>query len=97
MNYSVSWSYLFEHYNEEIKNDSVDLLNSLVDNIEDEPIDKEGPNIFINKYSDLGSCEIDKNYDWIDDIRQWHPDLDLANVTTFLQQVHNESALNFEA
>ncbi|CAG8638872.1 13358_t:CDS:1, partial [Cetraspora pellucida] len=45
-----------------------------------------GPNTIIDKYSDLGSREIDKNHDWVGDIRQRHPDLDFENVTAFLQQ-----------
>jgi len=43
------------------------------------------PNTIIDNYSDLGSCEIDKNYDWVDDFRRRHLNLNLADVSTFLQ------------
>src|SRR5688572_24311285 len=56
-----------------------------------------GPNAIIEKYSDLGSREIDKNYNWVGDVRQRHPSTDFANVTTFLQQVRDENTLDSES
>lgn len=54
------------------------------------------PNTIIDNNSDLGSREIDKNYDWVDDFRRRHPNLNLADVSTFLQRLRDEDTINTE-
>ena len=41
MNNTFSWSYLFNYYIAEIESNPADLLSSLIDNIEDELVNKE--------------------------------------------------------
>ena len=55
-----------------------------------------GPNTTIDNYSDLGSREIDKNYDWVGDFRRRHPNLNLSDVSTFLQRIRNEETIDAE-
>jgi len=44
--------------------------------------------------SDLGSRDIDKNYDWVSDLRLRYPDLDLAIISNFIQQAREST--NFD-
>ncbi|CAG8731866.1 2836_t:CDS:1 [Cetraspora pellucida] len=55
-----------------------------------------GPNTSIDNYSDLGSHEMDRNYDWVGDFRQRHPNINIADVSNFLQQVCNEDNIDAE-
>jgi hypothetical protein len=54
------------------------------------------PNSVFEQHSDLGSREIDKNHDWAGDFRRCHSNLNIEDVTNFLQQVHEENTTNAE-
>src|SRR5438128_1856175 len=45
-----------------------------------------GPNATIEQLSDLEFCDMDRNYDWLSDGKQYYDESDLANVNNFLQQ-----------
>ena len=44
------------------------------------------PDTIMANSSDLGSREIDQNYDWIGEVRLRYPDLNLADTANFIQQ-----------
>ncbi|CAG8808689.1 4569_t:CDS:1, partial [Racocetra persica] len=44
-----------------------------------------GQNVIFDNSSDLGLCNIDRNFNWTDDVRQHYPDFNLDNTTTFIQ------------
>ena len=44
--------------------------------------------------SDLGFRDVDRNYDWITDLRTRCPDHDLAAIPNFIQQARGSSNLN---
>jgi len=52
------------------------------------------PDAMFEISSDLGSHDIDKNYDWVSDLRLRCPDLDLAVIPNFIQQAHEST--NFD-
>lgn len=45
-----------------------------------------GPDAVIDSSSELGTRDIDRNYDWINNIRQRYSDSDFANADTFVKQ-----------
>ncbi len=55
-----------------------------------------GSNSIIDHHSNLGSRKIDLNHDWVGNARQYHPNLKIADVTTFLQQARNENTIDAE-
>ncbi|CAG8805764.1 36848_t:CDS:1, partial [Racocetra persica] len=55
-----------------------------------------GPNSTIDISSDLGLRNTDRSHDWFEDVRQHYPNLDLANVDTFMQQCCNNEAITNE-
>ena len=55
-----------------------------------------GPDTVIDKHSDLGSREMDRNHDWIGNFRRRHPNLNIEDVSTFLQQVREEDTTDAE-
>ncbi len=46
-----------------------------------------GLNIIINCSSDLGSRDMNQNYDWINDTRQWYSNIDLIEADSFVSRV----------
>ena len=55
-----------------------------------------GPNAIIDCDSDLGSRDMDRNHDWINDGRQRYSNTDLADVDTFVNQASGSEQLNGE-
>lgn len=55
-----------------------------------------GPNTAIDNYSDLGSREMDRNYDWAGEFRRQHPNINIADVTNFLQQSRKDDNIEAE-
>lgn len=47
-------------------------------------------------FSELGLCDIDQNYNWTGDVRQHYPNLDLANISNFIQQAQKLDVINDE-
>ncbi len=52
------------------------------------------PDAIFEISSDLGSHDIDKNYDWVSNLRLYYPDLDLAVIPNFIQQARKST--NFD-
>ncbi|CAG8693793.1 19015_t:CDS:2 [Cetraspora pellucida] len=50
-----------------------------------------GPNAIVDNSSDLGLRNIDRNYNWTKDVKQHYPNLNLADVDTFVWQACNEA------
>ncbi|CAG8622461.1 21469_t:CDS:2 [Cetraspora pellucida] len=55
-----------------------------------------GPNVIIENSSGLGSHDIDRNYDWVGDVRWHHSDLNFANMANFIQQARTSGTINNE-
>ena len=45
-----------------------------------------GPNTRIKSYSDLGSHDMDRNYDWINEAQNHYSNNDIANAQEFVRQ-----------
>ncbi len=47
------------------------------------------PGADVDISSDLGTCDIDQNYDWFSDVRRSYPNLNLSDISNFIQQARN--------
>ena len=50
-----------------------------------------GPNVHIDNDSDLGTRDLDRNHNWINDAQQQYSDDDLANAHDFVRQASSDS------
>ncbi|CAG8744750.1 16014_t:CDS:1, partial [Cetraspora pellucida] len=55
-----------------------------------------GPNVIIENSSGLGSRDIDRNYDWVGNVRWHHSDLNFADMANFIQQARTSGTINNE-
>ncbi|CAG8622486.1 9566_t:CDS:1, partial [Cetraspora pellucida] len=55
-----------------------------------------GQNVIIENSSGLGSHHIDRNYDWVGDVRWCHSDLNFADMANFIQQARTSDTINNE-
>jgi len=55
-----------------------------------------GPNAVINSSSDLGSRDMDRNHDWINDARQRYSNADLVDADTFVSRISSNGQGNVE-
>ena len=55
-----------------------------------------GPNIVIDGISDLGTRDIDRNHDWINESKQRYNNDDLVEVDTFVSRNSSEGQENIE-
>lgn len=46
---------------------------------------KMGPNTNIKQSSELGTCDMDKNHDWINEDKQYYDNSELMEAITFLE------------
>ncbi|CAG8522608.1 20737_t:CDS:2, partial [Racocetra persica] len=89
-------------YLEEINNNLVDLLGSLIENDEVNLIEKEDeaemdPNANIVNSSELRSHIIDINYDWCSKTMKCYSDSEIRNAGTFVQLASNSIILEENA
>ena len=47
------------------------------------------PGADVDISSDLGTRDIDRNYDWFGDVRRSYPNLNLSDISNFIQQARN--------
>ena len=52
-----------------------------------------GPNTRIKSYSDLGSRDMDRNYNWINEAQNHYSNNDIANAQEFVHQSSNNNSI----
>ena len=55
-----------------------------------------GPNAVVDCSSNLGTRDMDRNHDWINDIKQRYSNADLVGVDTFVSRISGEGQGNVE-